>query len=294
MGAVAIGALAAYGGTNFALDCALLFLAARLGGERVGARLVRAAVLGTLYALLPAAWDGGPTGHVLCAFAMVLVAWGFDRPGVVVRRLGILAAAAVMVGGAALGAMAAAGLALPSAAHPAPFAGLAAAAGAVVLGERLTAAWRLCRTPGDGVVLEVEVDGAHARLTGFVDTGNRLRDPLGRAPVVVAEAAPLALLLPVAARAAYLREAAAGLLPDRLASLCPAWADRLAVVPYRAVGGTGLLTAIRPDALWAVVDGARVPVRGLVALSPRPMGWSGADALVPPDLVPAHPSRIGA
>jgi stage II sporulation protein GA (sporulation sigma-E factor processing peptidase) len=291
---MAIGAVAAYGGTNFALDCALLFMAARLGGERIGSRLLRAALVGTLYAFLPGAWNGGLGGLLLCGFAMVLVAWGFARPPVVLRRLALLLAAAVLLGGAVLGAAAVAGLDLPSAAHPAPFAGLAAAAGAVVVVERLTVAWRLGRSGRAGLMLEVEVDGAHARLRGFVDTGNRLRDPLGRAPVVVAEAAPLALLLPAPARAAYLREAAAGLMPDRLASLCPAWAHRLTVVPYRAVGGAGVLTAIRPDALWAVVDGGRIAVRGLVALAPEPIGWSGADALVPPELVPAKPSMIGA
>ncbi len=294
MGALAFGALAAYAGTNFALDCAVLFLAARLGRERVGRPLLAAALVGTLYAVVPAAWDGGLGGHVLCAFAMVLVAWGADRPLAVVRRLTYVAGAAVLIGGVALGATAAAGLGGPSAAHPAPFAGLMAAAGVVVVAERLAAAWRLARAPRAGLVLEVEVDGALARLSGFVDTGNRLRDPLGRGPVVVAEAAPLAHLLPKAVRAAYLREAAAGLMPDRLATLCPAWAGRLSVVPYRAVGSAGVLTALRPDALWALVDGGRIPVRGLIALAPGPVGLSGADALVPPELVPAHPSRIGA
>lgn len=291
---MAIGALAAYGGTNFALDLAVLFVAARLGGERAGWRLARAAVVGSLYGMVPRAWDGGLAGLLLCGFVMALSAWGFGRPAVVLRRVALLVAAAVLLGGAVLGAATAAGLPLPSAVHPAPFAGLAAAAGAVVVVERATAAWRLGRAGAGGLVLDVEVEGAHARLRGFVDTGNRLRDPFGRTPVVVAEAAPLALLLPAPARAQYLREAAAGLLPDRLASLCPTWADRLAVVPYSALGGAGVLTAIRPDALWAVVDGGRIPVRGLVALAPRPMGWPGADALVPPELVPAKPSRIGA
>jgi sigma-E processing peptidase SpoIIGA len=288
------GAWALYAAENLALDGAVLYVAARAGGERAGARLAVGAAVGCLYACLPGPLQGGVGGRLACAFAMILAAHGRAHPLRLVRRWLVFMACAVLVGGGALGALALLGVGSAAAAHPLPAAGFMAGAGAVMACERLTALWRLGALGGGMVDLEVEIGGARAHLRGLVDTGNRLRDPLGREPVVVAEAAPLAALLPPAARAAYLREAAAGLLPDRLAHLHPAWAGRLRAVPYRAVGAGGVLTAVRPDALWACVDGGRVPVRGLVALAPGPLGHRGADALVPPELLPAHPSRIGA
>lgn len=290
----AFGALLVYGAMNYALDAVVLYLGARLGGERVSRRLAFAALVGMVYALVPTAYNGGLVGHGLCAFLMIGAAYGFDRPFATLRRLVFLVAAAVLLGGVAFGAIAVMGVAMPTASHPMPFAGVGAAVGAVVVVERLVAAWRLRVGAGRGIELEVEIAGARTRLRGFVDTGNQLRDPLGRAPVVVAEAAPLAALLPLSVRAQYLREAAAGVAVDRLADLCPEWSARLCVVPYRTVGAEGLLTAVRPDGIWALIDGSRVAVHAIVALAPKPLGYGGANALVPPSLVPAYPSRIGA
>jgi stage II sporulation protein GA (sporulation sigma-E factor processing peptidase) len=293
-GAVAtVGALALYGANNLALDATALYVAARLGGERATWRLFAAAVVGGLYALWPAAVDGGAVGRGLCALAMVVIAHGPAHPLRVAGRLGYLLAAAALVGGGAVAALAVIGRGTPAAAGAMPLGGLAAAAAALLTVGRWTRARRR-RVPSGGLDLEVEMGGRRVRLRGWVDTGNRLREPVGRMPVVVAEAAPLAALVPVEARAAYLREAAAGLMPDRLASLCPAWAERLRAVPYRAVGAQGVLAAIRPDGVWALVDGRRIAVRAVVALAPRPFGWADAQALVPADLLSAHPTQVGA
>lgn len=290
----AFGAVGLYGAMNFALDAIVLYMGGRLGGERVSRRLAWGALLGMAYALVPAAYDGGPLGHLLCAFLMIGAVYGYAGARRTLRRLGFLLAAAVLTGGVALAAVAAIGLAMPTAAHPMPMAGVAAAVGAVAVVERLSAAWRLRHGAGSGLDLEVELAGEHVRLRGFVDTGNRLRDPVGLAPVVVAEAAELAALMPLGVRSRYLREAAAAWTPDRLADLCPQWAPRLLLVPYATVGARGLLTAVRPDAMWALVDGGRVAVRAVVALAPSPLRCGGASAIVPASLVPAQSSQIGA
>lgn len=288
-----VGALAAYAGMNFALDAGVFLVAGRVAGERLDGRIGAAAAVGVAYALVPRAWNGGLAGVALSALVMVLIAWGTAPPRRVARRLAAVGTVAVLLGGTVLGVATALGLTAPSRSHPVAWAGLVALAAASLMVTRVTAAWRLGRVGAAALDLEVEMGERRVRLHGFVDTGNRLREPLARAPVIVAEAVPLAGLLPIAARPAYLSETAAGLDAERLAAICPNWSHRLAVVPYRAVGASGLLTAIRPDGLWLVVDGGRVAVRALIALSPRPMAWSGADALVPPDLVP-EASRIGA
>jgi len=287
-------ALAVYLAMNVVMDGAVLYVAARLGGEAISLRLAAAALAGTAYAAVPPAWSGGVVGHLLCAFVMIGLAYGFASPRRTATRFFLLLVAALLVGGAGLAGVAALGMGAPSAARPLPFVGLVAGCLAVVAAERLAAHWRLRAYGGGDLDLDVEVAGAHVRLRGLVDTGNRLRDPVGLMPVVVAEALPLAGLWPPALRGAFAREVAAGLGADRLAELNPAWATRLCVVPYHSVGGAGLLTAVRPDALRAWIGGRPVTVSGVVAISPRPLGVRRADAIVPPALVPAISSPIGA
>lgn len=121
---------------------------------------------------------------------------------------------------------------------------------------------------------------------GLVDTGNELKEPLTGRPVVVAEVAALAGLLPVA-----LVEAVAGstLDWDLLEHLPDGWTDLFRLVPFRSVGRpAGLLLAFLPDRLAVRVRGGDCwkPVEGLVALVGEPLHPDGAyRALLPPSLL---------
>lgn len=125
---------------------------------------------------------------------------------------------------------------------------------------------RVGRHGGGGLVrLEVSLDGGTARLTALVDTGHTLADPGDNRPVVVADAAALAGLLPPWADPAD---------PIRSVEGCHAAGLRQArLIPYRAVGvECGMLLALRTRGVKA--DG-RPLGRLLVALSPTPLDDGG-------------------
>lgn len=115
------------------------------------------------------------------------------------------------------------------------------------------------------VTVVLTLGGRSATLTALADTGNRLTDPVSGAAVLVADSASLRPLLGDALPSSPPADAAALL---RLLSRDPALAPRLGLVPYAAVGGSGLLLTVRPDSVAA--DG--VGVRALVAVSPTPVG----------------------
>lgn len=119
---------------------------------------------------------------------------------------------------------------------------------------------------GGGLVgLEVSLDGGTARLTALMDTGHTLTDPGDNRPVVVADAAALAGLLPPWADPGQ---------PIQSVERCHAAGSRQArLIPYRAVGvECGMLLALRTRGV--AVDG-RPLGRLLVALSPTPLDDGG-------------------
>lgn len=125
---------------------------------------------------------------------------------------------------------------------------------------------RVGRHGGGGLVrLEVNLEGGTAGLTALVDTGHTLTDPGDNRPVVVADAAALAGLLPPWADPGD---------PIRSVERCHAAGSRQArLIPYRAVGvECGMLLALRTRGVAA--DG-RPLGRLLVALSPTPLDDGG-------------------
>lgn len=116
------------------------------------------------------------------------------------------------------------------------------------------------------VELRIHMLGAELRLSALRDTGNTLTDPATNRPVVVAEYAPLAGLLPAGVDPAspvegLERLSETGIRGGRLLS-------------YRAVGTRcGLLLALRAEQVWA--NGKNLgPL--LVALSPGPVSDGGS------------------
>jgi stage II sporulation protein GA (sporulation sigma-E factor processing peptidase) len=83
-------------------------------------------------------------------------------------------------------------------------------------------------------------------LTGLVDSGNQLQDPITKTPVMIAEAEPLQSFIPVEIiQAMHSIEQTQGwpTFSDETK-----WVDRIRIIPYRAVGKeTTLMLAIKPD-----------------------------------------------
>ena len=107
---------------------------------------------------------------------------------------------------------------------------------------------------------EITLGECRVRFRALYDTGNALFDPVSGLHVLIAESAALAPLFPCT-----LSGDAAGdfrLLSEHA---------RCRLLPYRSVGGSGLLLCFRPDKL--TLDGEEKEM--LVGLSPVPFGENG-------------------
>ncbi len=118
-------------------------------------------------------------------------------------------------------------------------------------------------------VLTVIGEEGSQTLTGILDSGNFLIDPLGGRPVIVVAKGVLLPLLPEGLRPVF--EAGD---PTLLASLPTELARRVRLIPSHSVGGDAMLLAFSPDAL--AVNG--VEKEALLAASPAPLSH---DAIVP-------------
>ncbi len=124
------------------------------------------------------------------------------------------------------------------------------------------------RTARDCAV-EITEEGSTHTLSGILDSGNLLTDPLSGRPVIVVTKEALLPILPDGLRTAFEADDL-GALTD----LPPDLARRVRLIPSRSVGGSAMLPAFLPQALR--IDG--VERDALLAVSPAPLA---ADALVP-------------
>ena len=132
--------------------------------------------------------------------------------------------------------------------------------------------------------LELEVGGRTLPLTGLVDTGNNLRDPVSGLPVVVVDWEPLRKIMPGDVSAFF--TSTWDSMPETLAST--PMGKRLRLIPYESVSGKkGVLPGFRPDHLVIVEkDGERVTKDAVVGVSGERLSPSGLyQALLHPDLL---------
>ena len=260
---------------NALIDYLLLLLAARAAELPLRrGRFALSGLLGGLYALAAAAGPpflrAGP-GKLLLSGLMCALAFGCRRGvwkgwGAFLGLSALFAGAvyaAALLGGRSVGPGS-----VPAALSPRLFLLCFALCWAAV---RLF----LERSPPGSAYAEVilTLGERSMQLTALRDTGNRLRDPVSGCAVLTADGRAMeellgpALPLPVP-------EDAASLL--RQLSRDPRLAPRLGLVPYSAVGGSGLLVTVRPDSV--TVDGESV--RALVAVSPAAIGNGSYHAII--------------
>ena len=236
---------------NFAVKYCLLRAAAGLTGVfSKGWRLVLGAAVGALYAGLTVV----PGFSFLCSNLwravflglMAAAAFGFGK--------GQLRCIPVLLGlSFALG-----GLALCLQLHG--FWGLILASGGVVVVCRLFFRGGL-RHAGQLVPVSIRLGDRQVELTALRDSGNTLRDPFTGEPVLLAQADAAKLLNGV-----DLRD------PGKALEQCTQVLGlKCRLVPYRAVGGTGVLLAVKCDQV--TVGGKRAGT--LVAFSPEPLSETG-------------------
>lgn len=111
--------------------------------------------------------------------------------------------------------------------------------------------------------VDVRLGPHHVSLTALIDSGNLLRDPLTRLPVVVVSRRTAQRLI--------------ALPPD--GSLAPG----MRLIPVRTVSGTGMMAVFRPDSLCILLRGAWQQAPAMVGVSPD--GYDGFQALIPASLL---------
>ena len=227
---------------NLLMDFLILSASARALRAFRLKRVLAASVAASAYALLPPALHR-PAFQLamLCPTALLVAGRG------PLRRAASAAAGicvCCMSAGTAAALPAAWRVPLPTPLAAAP--GVALAAGCAVRYGRLS-----CLRP---VALMALRGGACARVDAVIDTGNRLREPLSGQPVLIAESAAVAHLLP---------------------------SRGVRAVAYGSVGGGGTLQCFRPDAIlierhgrlhrgpeaWIALYPGRLP-GGVAALAP--------------------------
>jgi stage II sporulation protein GA (sporulation sigma-E factor processing peptidase) len=275
--------------TNLMADLAWLLLTAGLAGVRV--RFWRV-LLGAAGGAAAAVWSYFPTGAWLRSplgvmggtLALACLAY-LPQP---LHRTTRLLAYFLFSGGVMAGAVLLVGAFAPRGAGTGPIPGQMVAAGLLLclVGARyLWTAARERRQMDQGLWrIRVRMGGAEVELPALVDTGNALRAPLTGTPVVVAEAAALAAVLP----AEVVRAAAGGW--SCVEQLPPAWAARCRPVPFRAVGQeTGVLPAFAVDALALRAPGGEWrPIVALVGLAGFALHPEGAYQALLPGQVARH------
>lgn len=137
--------------------------------------------------------------------------------------------------------------------------------------------------------LTVTYGGQSATVRALHDTGNGLTDCFSGRPVVVVEREALLPLLPASLRDVRARDVIGGLgggTPQAEGATRTAVNARLRLIPFRSVGGEGLLPAFLPDAL-AVTDlaGRTLDISGGYVALADALGRGEFQALIGNDIV---------
>ena len=141
-----------------------------------------------------------------------------------------------------------------------PGAVIAASASALIAGT--SHRWQEC---WDAYIC-AEASGNCVHMSGIIDTGNRLREPLSGLPVIVAAHSAILPLLPY------------GFMPDAPETHLH---RGFRMVSYGGLGGCGCLGCFIPDRLSLHFDNASADVSGIwIAVYPGPLP-GGHDVLIP-------------
>lgn len=137
------------------------------------------------------------------------------------------------------------------------------------------------------IPVEISCDGVVIKVPGLVDTGNNLKDPLNRQPVIIVEQRALNPLLPLALQE-IIGQLDLGELEamDRLADLLE-WQTRVRLIPFSSIGKkNGLLVGFRPDEIKIANQPISQNLRPTIAIHPHNLDPKGEyAALVPPTIV---------
>lgn len=226
------------------LDLCILAALQIIFGEMHPVRLIPVWLLMNCAALLCLAWENGCALLQLPAMLLGAAAiTGDTRPSAILQTCGcMLALYAAAAGFHLLGGPAAA------------ICGICA----------LTFLLRRRRHPRCqwNIDVELELDGLHLRFDALIDTGNRLRNPSGREPVLIVEAQAVPEL------AQHIRQMDPG---------------RLEWVPFGVLGSGGEIGCFHPDEMRILLPGMNIPAQHYCAAIYHGRIPGRIHALAPPE-----------
>ncbi|HHT85781.1 MAG: sigma-E processing peptidase SpoIIGA [Bacillota bacterium] len=134
--------------------------------------------------------------------------------------------------------------------------------------------------------VEISLDGQSISVTGMVDTGNDLRDPVSGLPVIVVDWDSLKHIMPHEVSHFFL--STWDLVNTKLTE--SAVGKRLRLIPYTNVSGhRQILPAFKPDALYLTGKKGRFKKAAVVGVAGKPLSPQGLyQALLHPELVNAQ------
>lgn len=144
----------------------------------------------------------------------------------------------------------------------------------------------------------IELEQTRISCTGLIDTGNQLRDPLSRLPVMVTE---MSLWQPYMPQSFSQAVQNSGLSADNLIlqwtedEAFP-WRDRLRLIPYRGVNrGSQFMLALKPDKVTVTLENkSYLTTRVLVGLDGGTLSSEGSyRAIIHPALMEEHEQQAG-
>ncbi|NLC38248.1 MAG: sigma-E processing peptidase SpoIIGA [Clostridia bacterium] len=258
-------------GVNFLMDFLILWSVARFGRFRTNwLRLLVAALLGSFYLLIillfPKPGFLGTIGvKLLVSLIMILLAFPWHSLKLFFQALACFYFISFMVGGAMLGGI----CFLQGSIWPGEF------LQGVFFFTSIPSAWLLAGLASlflfgclasslikKGLfrklyLVSMVVCFGEKRIAArsLVDTGNQLRDPLTRCPVVIMEYSLLKDVLPSQLQALYEGREEPEL--DKTLQLLAgtSWAVKVRVIPFKTIGRRkGMLLGLKPDMLYVVTE----------------------------------------
>lgn len=137
------------------------------------------------------------------------------------------------------------------------------------------------------IPLEISCDQQLVNVLALVDTGNNLRDPLNRQPVIIVDQKALSSVIPkeISSMVRALEQGELNTV-DQLDDL-KKWQTRLRVIPFSSVGKkSGLMIGFRPDGIRVGKELASLDFNPTIAIHPYTLDPNGEyAALIPPSLV---------
>ncbi|MCC5911873.1 MAG: sigma-E processing peptidase SpoIIGA [Clostridiaceae bacterium] len=138
--------------------------------------------------------------------------------------------------------------------------------------------------------VKIEINGTVTEVTGMVDTGNSLVDPISQYPVIIVEYDAIVEILPEEIQSLFSDKGIPNLADMTLILSNSKWMTRMRMIPYNALGTDhGMLVGFKPDGVYLEKEEASdiKNVKNIVvAIYNRKLSKAGEyRALLHPDLV---------